>query len=56
MLVIHDCPYRRVSQSLPLVCEIDLALIGALLKEPFKMTQCMAGGDAVCQFVLDRKK
>lgn len=50
-LVMHDCPYRQVAQAQPCVCEMDRALIGALLGMPFAMTTCIAARDAECHFV-----
>ncbi len=52
-LVVHDCPYRQVAKAQPCVCEMDRALIGALLGAPFTMTTCIATRDAVCHFMID---
>jgi DeoR family suf operon transcriptional repressor len=52
-LVVHDCPYREVAQAQPLVCELDRALIGALLGRPFAMTTCIAAREAECHFAIE---
>ncbi len=52
-LVVHDCPYRQIAQAQPCVCEMDRALIGALLGAPFTMTTCIARRDPECHFVIE---
>ncbi len=52
-LVMHDCPYRLVARARPLVCEMDKALVGALLGERVTMTTCIAAQDADCHFVIE---
>lgn len=49
---VAHCPYADVASTHPLVCEIDLALIGALTQVSFKLRHCLARQDAACVFVL----
>lgn len=51
---VAHCPYAGVAQTHPMVCEIDLALFGALMQVSFKLTQCLARQDAECVFVIQR--
>ncbi len=54
-LVMHDCPYRQVAQAQPGVCELDRAIIGALLGTPFAMTACISTRDPECHFVIENQ-
>ncbi len=51
-LRVHNCPFRQVVRSHSLVCEIDLAMLSALLDWDPRAMQCHSGDDAVCEFVL----
>lgn len=53
---VCNCPYRQVAQAHREVCAMDVAMIGALLDVPAKMTRCIAGRDATCQFSILRRK
>ncbi len=48
-LVARNCPYRAVAREHPDVCELDLALVAALLRVPVAVT----GGDE-CRFVITK--
>jgi predicted ArsR family transcriptional regulator len=50
-----NCPYRQVAQTHREVCEMDIAMVGALLDAPTKMTRCIANDDGQCQFVIAKK-
>ena len=54
-LNVCNCPYRQVAQAHREVCDMDQAMIGALLDAPLKMTQCIAHRDGQCQFVISKK-
>ncbi len=49
-LVILCCPYRQVARQYDAVCQMDLAMIGALLDGPVRLTQCIADGCPRCRF------
>ena len=55
MLNVCNCPYRQVAQEHRQVCDMDVAMIGALMDTPLKMTRCIAHGDGQCQFVVSKK-
>jgi DeoR family suf operon transcriptional repressor len=52
-LLLHDCPYFQVALTHPLVCEMDQALMGAVLGLPLTMKTCLAARDADCHFVVE---
>lgn len=52
LIRVHHCPYQKVALHQRAVCELDLALIGALVQTALKMTQCLARQDAECVFAL----
>jgi predicted ArsR family transcriptional regulator len=54
-LVVCNCPYRHVAQTHRQVCDLDRAMIGALLDAPVKMTHCIANQDPQCRFVLGKR-
>lgn len=54
-LNVCNCPYRQVARAHREVCEMDVAMIGALLSAPTKMTRCIANDDGRCQFVIPKK-
>jgi predicted ArsR family transcriptional regulator len=54
-LIVCNCPYREVAQKHNEVCEMDHAMIGALLDVQPKMTRCIARQDGQCQFTLAKK-
>lgn len=51
-LSVYNCPYRQVALAHREVCEMDVALIGALLELPMKLSQCIANQDHCCSFVI----
>lgn len=55
LLNVCNCPYRQVAQEHREVCDMDIAMIGALLDAPLKMTCCIARQDRQCQFVVPKK-
>jgi predicted ArsR family transcriptional regulator len=52
LIRIYHCPYQNVMHYQRAVCELDLALIGALVQTSLKMTHCLARQEAECVFVL----
>ncbi len=56
MLRVCNCPYRRVAREHREVCEMDLALVDALVDAPMKMTQCLANCDCACNFLIRKSK
>ncbi|MCX7839849.1 MAG: hypothetical protein N2559_10425 [Anaerolineae bacterium] len=52
VLTVHHCPYQQVAHTTRAVCELDLALLDALIQVPFRMTRCIARQDTECVFVL----
>lgn len=54
-IIIHHCPYQQVARVSRAVCELDLALLDALVQVSFKMTRCIARQDAECVFVLSTR-
>jgi predicted ArsR family transcriptional regulator len=55
LLNVCNCPYHEVAREHREVCDMDVALVGALLDAPAKMTRCMASRGGQCQFVVPRK-
>jgi predicted ArsR family transcriptional regulator len=55
-LHVCNCPYRQVARAHPEICEMDAALIAALLDVPAKMTGCIANQDSACSFVTPSRK
>ncbi len=52
--MIHEvaCPYFHISQRHPEICQMDHALISALLSMPVVKTSCVADGDVRCSYVI----
>ncbi|WP_223529944.1 helix-turn-helix transcriptional regulator [Pseudomonas sp. BF-B-26] len=51
-IVAHNCVFHRLAAAHPVVCELDLALIGALGGGEVDHTECMVRGGYVCRFKL----
>ncbi|EJN25525.1 putative transcriptional regulator [Pseudomonas sp. GM78] len=51
-IVAHNCVFHRLAAAHPVVCELDLALIGALGGAEVDHTECMVRGGDVCRFKL----
>jgi len=56
ILRVRNCPYRQVVHQHREVCELDLALVDALVDAPLKMTQCLAHCDCACSFTIRKSK
>lgn len=51
-IVAHNCVFHRLAAAYPVVCELDLALIGTLGGAAVDHTECMVRGGNVCRFKL----
>ncbi|MCK8686355.1 helix-turn-helix transcriptional regulator [Pseudomonas umsongensis] len=51
-IVAHNCVFHRLAAAHPVVCELDLALIGALGDAEVEHSECMVRGGNVCRFKL----
>lgn len=51
-IVAHNCVFHRLAAAHPVICELDLALIGALGGAEVDHTECMVRGGNVCRFRL----
>lgn len=51
-LVKYHCPYYAVSQRHPELCQIDEALVRAVVKVEVERAACLLSGDSVCTLVL----
>ncbi|AYC31843.1 HTH domain-containing protein [Pseudomonas cavernae] len=55
-IVAHNCVFHHLAKAHPEVCELDLALIGALGDGDVEHLECMLRGGQVCRFHLTGKK
>ncbi len=53
-LVISNCPYRRVAQSHPQICEMDTEMVRTLLDIPARLSDCILSSQGQCQFEIGR--
>ncbi|AVO58910.1 helix-turn-helix transcriptional regulator [Pseudomonas chlororaphis] len=51
-IVAHNCVFHRLAAAHPVVCELDLALIGTLGGGEVEHAECMVRGGHVCRFRL----
>jgi predicted ArsR family transcriptional regulator len=56
ILRVCNCPYRQVAREHRQVCEMDNAMIVALLDAPIKMNTCAASDECGCTFTIARSK
>ncbi|MVV52248.1 HTH domain-containing protein [Pseudomonas sp. PB120] len=49
-IVAHNCVFHRLAAAHPVVCELDLALIGTLGGGEVEHNECMVRGGDVCRF------
>jgi len=52
-IVAHNCVFHHLANEHPVVCELDLALIGALGGGEAQHLECMLRGGQVCRFALN---
>ncbi len=55
-IVAHNCVFHHLAKAHPVVCELDLALIGALGGAEVSHEECMLRGGQVCRFALTKKE
>lgn len=55
-IVAHNCVFHHLAKAHPVVCELDLALIGALGGAEVSHEECMLRGGQVCRFALGKKE
>lgn len=55
-IVAHNCVFHHLAKAHPVVCELDLALIGALGGAEVSHEECMLRGGRVCRFALAHAK
>ncbi|MFJ4346795.1 helix-turn-helix transcriptional regulator [Pseudomonas sp. NPDC089401] len=53
-IVAHNCVFHHLAKAHPVVCELDLALIGALGGAEVSHEECMLRGGQVCRFALGK--
>ncbi|MHA6159405.1 helix-turn-helix transcriptional regulator [Pseudomonas sichuanensis] len=53
-IVAHNCVFHHLAKAHPSVCELDLALIGALGGGEAQHLECMLRGGQVCRFAVRR--
>ncbi len=46
----YNCPYQKVRQAHPEICELDKQIISSILKAPVELDTCLADGDACCTY------
>lgn len=55
-IVAHNCVFHHLAKAHPVVCGLDLALIGALGGAEVSHEECMLRGGQVCRFSLAHSK
>jgi predicted ArsR family transcriptional regulator len=46
----YHCPYQRVRQNHPEICELDKQIISNMLQAPVELDTCIADGDDCCTY------
>ena len=46
----YNCPYQRVRQNHPEICELDKQIISNILQAPVSLDSCIAEGDDCCTY------
>ncbi|ATP51577.1 MarR family transcriptional regulator [Pseudomonas putida] len=55
-IVAHNCVFHHLAKAHPVVCELDLALIGALGGAEVSHEECLLRGGQVCRFALRKEQ
>jgi len=55
-IVAHNCVFHHLAKAHPVVCELDLALIGTLGGAEVSHEECMLRGGQVCRFALRKEQ
>jgi DeoR family suf operon transcriptional repressor len=50
LLKEYNCPYQRVRQNHPEICQLDKQIISSILKSPVELNTCIADGDECCTY------
>lgn len=50
VLTAQDCPYPKLAEQDRGICAVEKMMIGDLLEQPVKLSQCRLDGHACCQF------
>ena len=53
-IVAHNCVFHQLAKAHREICELDLALIGALAGSDVQRLECMVSDGAVCRFKLSK--
>jgi len=46
----YNCPYQRVRQSHPEICQLDKQIISSVMKATVELDTCIADGDDCCTY------
>ncbi len=46
----YNCPYQRVRQAHPEICQLDKQIISVVMKAPVELDTCIADGDDCCTY------
>ncbi len=46
----YNCPYQRVRQNHPEICQLDKQIISSVLQAPVELNTCIADGDECCTY------
>jgi predicted ArsR family transcriptional regulator len=49
-VIEHNCPYRRLAQDFPVVCQFDKTVIVTVLEAPAERVRCQIEGADHCAF------
>jgi predicted ArsR family transcriptional regulator len=50
LLKEYNCPYQRVRQVHPEICQLDRQIITSIMKAPVELNTCIADGDECCTY------
>jgi predicted ArsR family transcriptional regulator len=46
----YNCPYQRVRQNHPEICQLDKQIISSVMQAPVELNSCIADGDDCCTY------
>ena len=46
----YNCPYQRVRQNHPEICQLDKQIISSVMRAPVELDTCIADGDDCCTY------
>ncbi|MBI5876880.1 MAG: winged helix-turn-helix transcriptional regulator [Chloroflexi bacterium] len=50
LLKEYNCPYQRVRQIHPEICQLDKQIITSIMRRPVELNTCIADGDECCTY------